>query len=84
MENNIETFEDLIEFIEINNLSIDQISKLTKETIDLHIMFYSDKNELMTDLKDYWKQWSHTTERPLFLGADHPFDMKKFWTSRIK
>jgi hypothetical protein len=80
----IENFEDLIEFIENNDLSIEQIAKLTKETIDLHIMFYSDKNELMTDLKAYWKQWNHTTERPLFLGADYPFDFKKFWNSRMK
>ncbi len=84
MEKNIETFEQLMEFIEANNLSIDQIAKLTKETIDLHIMFYSDKNELKADLKTYWEQWNHTTERPLFLGADFPFDIKKFWTARIK
>jgi hypothetical protein len=80
----IENFDDLIEFIETNDLSIDQISNLTKETIDLHIMFYNDRSELMTDLKDYWASWNHTTERPLFLGADYPFDIKKFWNSRIK
>jgi hypothetical protein len=80
----IETFEDLIEFIENNDLSVDQIAKLTKETIDLYILYYSDKDEVIRDLKAYWLRWSHTTERPLFLGADFPFDIKKFWSARIK
>jgi hypothetical protein len=31
----IETFEDLIIFIKNNDISIDEIAKLTKETIDL-------------------------------------------------
>jgi hypothetical protein len=80
----IETFDQLVEFIEMNNLSIDQISKLTKKTIDLHILFYNDKDEVIRDLKAYWIDWNHTTERPLFLGANYPFDFKKFWNSRIK
>tara|TARA_R110000782_G_scaffold268929_1_gene366098 strand:+ start:207 stop:455 length:249 start_codon:yes stop_codon:yes gene_type:complete len=80
----IETFEELIEFIETNDLSIDQIAKLTKETIDLYIMFYNDKDEVIRDLKEYWIDWNHTTERPLFLGANYPFDIKQFWNDRIK
>jgi hypothetical protein len=84
MEKNIETFEQLMEFIENNDLSIDQISKLTKETIDLHILFYNDKDEVIRDLKEYWASWNHTTERPLFLGANYPFNMRNFWNSRIK
>jgi hypothetical protein len=67
MEKNIETFEQLMEFIEMNDVSITQIAKLTKETIDLYILYYSDKDEVIRDLKAYWLQWSHTTERPLFL-----------------
>jgi hypothetical protein len=47
-------------------------------------MYYNDKDEVIRDLEAYWLQWSHTIERPLFLGADFPFDMKKFWNSRIK
>lgn len=80
----IETFEDLIIFIKNNDISIDEIAKLTKETIDLYIMYYNDKNEVVRDLEAYWLQWSHTIERPLFLGADFPFDMNKFWNARIK
>ena len=80
----IETFENLIEFIKNNDISINEISKLMKETIDLHILFYNDKDELIRDLEAYWEQWKHTIERPVFLGADFPFDIKKFWNSRIK
>lgn len=80
----IETFEDLIKFIKNNDISIDEIAKLTKETIDLHIMYYNDKNEVIGDLEIYWLQWSHTIERPLFLGANFPFDMNEFWNKRIK
>jgi hypothetical protein len=81
---NIETFEDLLEFIKTNDVSINDISKLVKETIDLCVMFYNDKTELIQDLELYWQQWGHTTERPLFLDAKLPFEMKDFWTKRIK
>jgi hypothetical protein len=47
-------------------------------------MYYNDKDEVIRDLEAYWLQWSHTIERLLFLGADFPFDMKKFWNARIK
>ena len=80
----IQNFEQLIEFIETNNLSIDNISKLVKECIGVHIVFYTDKNELMNDLKDFWQHWKHTTERPIFLDAETPFDVKKFLNKRIK
>lgn len=80
----IETFEDLIQFIKTNDISFSEISKLTKESIDLHILFYDNKQELVEDLELYWQQWNHTTERPVFLGADYPFDIKKFWNNRLK
>lgn len=47
----IETFEDLIIFIKNNDISIDEIAKLTKETIDLYIMYYNDKDEVIRDLE---------------------------------
>ena len=49
---NIETFEDLIEFLKANDVSICGISKLIKETIDLRVMFYDDKVELINDLEN--------------------------------
>lgn len=80
----IETFEDLICFIENNDVSINEISKMCKATIDLYILFYSNKEELLKDLKAYWIQYEHTKERPVFLNATHPFDIKQFWSDRIK
>jgi hypothetical protein len=83
-ETNIETFEQLISFIENNNISISEISKLCKETIDLYIVFYSDKAEVLKDLKQYWIEYEHAQERPIFLNATVPFDIKQFWNDRIK
>jgi hypothetical protein len=81
---NIETFEDLIEFIKANNVSISDITKLAKETIDLRVMFYDDKVELIDDLELYWKQWNHTSERPLFLDSEIPFNINEFLKKRLK
>jgi hypothetical protein len=83
-ETNIETFEQLILFIENNDLSISEISKLCKATIDLHIVFYSDKAEILKDLKTYWAKYEHEKERPIFLDSEIPFDLKKFWNNRVK
>lgn len=83
-ETNIETFEQLISFIENNNLSIGEISKLCKATIDLYVVFYSDKTEVLKDLKTYWIEYGHLKERPIFLNATIPFDIKQFWNDRIK
>jgi predicted transcriptional regulator len=83
-QTNIETFEQLISFIENNNISISEISKLCKETIDLYIVFYSDKAEVLKDLKQYWIEYGHLKERPIFLNATVPFDIKQFWNDRLK
>ena len=45
----ITSFEELIDFIQQNELSIENISKLVKESIGLHIVFYSNKNELINN-----------------------------------
>ena len=84
MKTDIENFEQLISFIENNDLSIGEISKLCKETIDLYILFYTDKNDVLNDLKKYWVKYEHKKERPIFLNATVPFDIKQFWTDRIK
>ena len=80
----IQNFDELIEFIETNDLSIENISKLVKECIDVHIVFYTDKTELKNDLKTFWQQYKNTTERPIFLDAETPFNLKKFWSKRVK
>jgi hypothetical protein len=80
----IQNFDELIEFIETNDLSIENISKLVKECIGVHIVFYTDKTELKNDLKTFWQQYKNTTERPIFLDAETPFDLKKFWNKRLK
>jgi len=84
METKIETFQDLINFIETTDISITEIAKLCKETIDLYIVFYTDKEEVLKDLKQYWVKYEHEQERPIFLNATLPFDIKQFWNDRVK
>ena len=84
MENNIQNFEELIDFIENNDISIREISRLCKATIDLYIVCYSDKTEVVKDLKTFWIEWGDKAERPVFLNATVPFDIKQFWNDRFK
>jgi hydroxylamine reductase (hybrid-cluster protein) len=69
----IDTFEQLIVFIENTNLTQQQIETLVNKTINVIVLTeigkdYS-KTELIRDLKEFWGTYGNksTTERPIFL-----------------
>lgn len=72
----IDTFEDLIFFIENTNLKQQQIETLIQKTINVWVIIDFDKEfnkkELIKDLKEFWSEWSNKpkTERPLFLDLN--------------
>ena len=41
------------------------------------------EKELINDLELYWKQWNHTSERPLFLDSEIPFKINEFLKNRL-
>lgn len=64
---NISNFSELLSFIENTNISIQDIAILLKETIDLHIIEYKNKDELINDLKTFWNKYGESKELPLFM-----------------
>ena len=64
---NISNFSELLSFIENTNIPIQDIAMLLKETIDLHIIEYKNKDELINDLKTFWNKYGESKELPLFM-----------------
>ena len=64
---NISNFSELLSFIENTNIPIQDIAMLLKETIDLHIIEYKNKDELISDLKMFWDKYGESKELPLFM-----------------
>lgn len=67
----INTFEELINFIENNNLSAEQLNTLIIKALQL----WCDKEQLTlpkleftNKLKEYWKLYRGNLEKPLFLS----------------
>lgn len=75
----IDTFEDLIFFIENTNLKQQQIETLIQKTINVWVIIDFDKEfnkkELIKDLKEFWNEYGNKpkTERPFFL-MKNPLD----------
>lgn len=69
----IDTFEDLIFFIENTVLTQKQIETLIQKTINVLVITEFgkefNKTELIKDLKRFWSKWGNkpVTERPIFL-----------------
>lgn len=72
----IDTFEDLIYFIENTNLKQQQIETLVFKTMNVMLITEigksCNKSELIKDLKEFWNKWGKKpkTERPFLLMKD--------------
>lgn len=73
MEVEIRTFDELIEFLENNDLSERKINEILMNTI--HSLYTGDtanKEEMTLALKEFWNEWSDKPERPLFIDLEVP------------
>ena len=63
----ISDIEQLIEYIRANDLTIDQINRLTSVTIGCYLAPLP-KHELIKEIETYYNQWKETPlqDRPLF------------------
>ena len=63
----ISDIEQLIEYIQKNELNIDQINRLTSATIGCYLPPLP-KHELIKEIETYYNQWKETPpqDRPLF------------------
>lgn len=68
MEIEIKTFDDLIQFLENNELSERKINEILMTTIQsLYTGNTNNKKEMINALKEFWNEWSDRPERPLFV-----------------
>jgi len=73
MEVEIKTFEDLIQFVEENDLSEEKINEILMATIQsLYTGDTGNKSEMIKTLKEFWEKWSDKPERPLFIDLEVP------------
>ena len=67
----INSFEDLIQFIENHNVSKEQIEQLTRETMKtIFIQDYESKEEMISDLKDFYYQYRDQEMLPIFINCN--------------
>lgn len=73
MEFEIRNFEDLIHFLESNELTERQTNDILTKTIQsLYTGDTSNKKEMITALREFWKKWSGEPEKPLFIDLNIP------------
>jgi len=70
MEIEINTFEDLIEVIENNNLCEQDRNEVVRQCLKVIVIGSISKIELIKQLKEYWSKYSNKIERPIFLNVD--------------
>lgn len=67
----ITTYNQLIDFIRSNNLSIKQANELITASLNVIILEdYKTIEDLLNVIDVYWNEWKHTIERPIFIGLD--------------
>jgi hypothetical protein len=68
----IKSFNDLIEFIEIQNAPAIDVQDIIAMTMGVYVSFTSQdhKIKLIKDLKRYWSKYKNRPlkDRPIFLG----------------
>jgi hypothetical protein len=63
----INSFQDLIDFIENRELSVPQIMTLLETTMGIYYDGSLDKEVLIEKMQVFWKETQGIKERPLFL-----------------
>ena len=63
----ISSFNDLIDFLETNEVSFEEVERIVSKTIGVYV-WVEDKTKLIQDLKEYWKEYKNKplSERPIF------------------
>ena len=64
----IRNFDELILFLESNNLTNAQQAEIIKTTLGVYTL-YDDGNDIIAELKEFWSKFGQipANERPLFL-----------------
>jgi len=68
MQIEINSFDELISFLEEYDLKDEQVVEVITKALKIFVA-PEDKPELLKKVRDYWKQYGTIKERPLFLDA---------------
>lgn len=63
----ISSFDELMRFIESNDLTPKQLNALIIHSLRVYYFEEIPKAELIQKLKEYWGQYEDNIEKPLFL-----------------
>jgi hypothetical protein len=80
----INNINELIDFIENHEISMEDLNKLTINTLGAMIVLSNTKDEVIQSIKKYWLNYGHKPkqERPILLDVHDPLEqevqMKKF------
>jgi hypothetical protein len=81
MEVQISNYTDLLTFIKRDDISVENASLLVKKTLKVFSPYELTKDELIKQTEIFINKYClNDQERPLFLGANVPFDIKDIYT----
>jgi len=63
----INNFNQLIEFFNQPETTVQQIVKITSEGLHIFMKADTTKEILIQRLIDFWEKWKHTNEKPFFV-----------------
>jgi Zn-finger protein len=67
----INTFDEMIEFIRNRNLTKKQISEIVQNCINcILIEDYETKEDIINALIKFWDKYKHLQEKPIFIDLD--------------
>jgi len=72
----IETFDELIEFLESNDLTFKEANDVINHALKCFFIYERPKDEMIEELIVHWNEWKHTRERPIFIDID-PLDTRE-------
>jgi hypothetical protein len=67
MEVTINTFAELVDFIEETNLTPGQTAEIVQATIGAYYTNTAPKQELLTALVEWWERYEEQQEKPIFI-----------------
>jgi hypothetical protein len=64
----IQTFDELIEFLKANELTPEETTYIVRHSLKCFIIGHATKDEMIEALIIHWNKWKHVKEKPLFIS----------------
>jgi len=70
MEVQINTFDELIDFLRANDLTPEQVNEIIRLSLKCFYLDNLTKDEMIDGLIIHWDKYGHQSHRPPFIGLD--------------